>query len=322
MVGAVADGVDVRVAGAGVLVHDDAVAAAQPGVRGQLHVRRDADADHGQVGRDALAVGARHGLQSVFAEERGGAGAAADRHAVACVQRGVEGGKPRRRHALEDALFHFQNGGFEALAHRNCRHFQADVAAADDGDAPPGLEVLADGIHVGDAAQVVDAGQVAARHVESARAGTGRQQQLLVAKSLAVGADHRVRLRIHALHADAAAHLDVLGRVEGRRAQVDFLQAAFAGQILLRQGRALVRHMRFLADHDDAAVVAKLSEARRGLSGGMAAADDDDAHAPDQPFLLGSGIGNGVTLLPAPSVIFAVPSFSTSSMRMMACIGT
>ena len=40
------------------------------------------------------------------------------------------------------------------------------------------------------------------------------------------------------------------------------------------------------------------------------------------PFLPGIGIGNGVTLVPELSVIFAVPSFSTSSMRMIACIGT
>ena len=100
------------------------------------------------------------------------------------------------------------------------------------------------------------------------------------------------------------------------------LQPVFAGQILLGERRALVRHVRFLANDHDAAFVAKLPQARRRLPGGVPTADDDDAHAPNQPFLPGSGIGNGVTLLPTPSVIFAVPSFSTSSMRMMACIGT
>ena len=39
-------------------------------------------------------------------------------------------------------------------------------------------------------------------------------------------------------------------------------------------------------------------------------------------FLSGIGIGNGVTLLPELSVILATPSFSTSSIRMTACMGT
>ena len=36
---------------------------------------------------------------------------------------------------------------------------------------------------------------------------------------------------------------------------------------------------------------------------------------------MGIGMGNGVLFCPLESVTFAVPSFSTSSMRMMACIG-
>ena len=35
----------------------------------------------------------------------------------------------------------------------------------------------------------------------------------------------------------------------------------------------------------------------------------------------GIGTGNGVTLLPELSVILATPSFSTSSMRITACMG-
>ena len=39
------------------------------------------------------------------------------------------------------------------------------------------------------------------------------------------------------------------------------------------------------------------------------------------PPSLGIGMGKGVTLPALPSVILAMPSFSTSSIRMMACMG-
>ena len=46
-----------------------------------------------------------------------------------------------------------------------------------------------------------------------------------------------------------------------------------------------------------------------------------DALVAPQDLSLGSGNGKGVTLSPLLSEIFAMPSFSTSSIRTMECMG-
>ena len=55
---------------------------------------------------------------------------------------------------------------------------QADVAGADDHDPLGRLQVVPDGVDVVDAAQVVDAGEVAARQLEPADPGTGGEHQV------------------------------------------------------------------------------------------------------------------------------------------------
>ena len=62
MIGAVARGIDGRVAGAAVLVDHDAVVAGQSGRAREFSGRDGADADDDQVRRVAAAVGADHPL--------------------------------------------------------------------------------------------------------------------------------------------------------------------------------------------------------------------------------------------------------------------
>ena len=164
--------------------------------------------------------------------------------------------------------------------HRYRRHFQADVAAADDGHATAGLERLFDGVHVGDGTQVMHARQVAARRGQATRPRPGSQQQFVVRERLAVGANHALGLSVDFLHARVVQG-DVLAFVELGRAQMHLFQAVLASQILLGEGRPLIGKVRLFAKNENLALVARLPQTRSPLSGGMTAADDDHAHALD-----------------------------------------
>ena len=69
MIGAIAGGIDRRIAGAAVFVHHDAVVAGQPRGARELGGRNGADADDDQVRRMAAAVGANHPFDSSGAFE-------------------------------------------------------------------------------------------------------------------------------------------------------------------------------------------------------------------------------------------------------------
>ena len=102
------------------------------------------------------------------------------------VQVGVEGRHLRRGDPLQDALLHLEHRHLQAHLHGYRGNLQADVAAADDGDAFAGLEVLPDCVHIGDRAQVVDARELGAGSGELARARAGGEQELVIGEGFTV----------------------------------------------------------------------------------------------------------------------------------------
>ena len=190
----------------------------------------------------------------------------------------VESGHRRRRDALEDSVLHLQHRDREPGLGRDRCDLQADVAATHDDDAPGRPEILLDRVHVGDGAQVVNTRKVASRCREFARSGTCREQQLVVADLGTIATGDALAIGIDSLDAHAATDVDVSALVEPRGPKVHPAEIVLAGEVLLRQRRTLIGDVRLFADYQDLALVVLLTQARRSLSGGVAAADDDDGH--------------------------------------------
>jgi hypothetical protein len=113
-------------------------------------------------------------------------------HAAGLVQLVVVGGHALRGDALQNALLHLEDVHLEAGFHRHRCHLEADVAAADDDHALARRHLGANAVHVVDAAQVVNARQVAAGYGQAPRPAAGGDQQLFVADHLACIGGHGV----------------------------------------------------------------------------------------------------------------------------------
>lgn len=87
---------------------------------------------------------------------------------------------------------------------------------------------------------------------------------------------------------------DVALRPEAFGTDQDPLEGLVAGQIILRQGRALIGRIGFFADHRDRARKPLLPQRDRGLRAGMAGADDQN--------IIGGGRGMGRHLVHAHSL--------------------
>ena len=72
------------------------------------------------------------------------------------------GAHVRRHHTVDEKRGHLDNGDRGAELGRARRHFKADVTAADDQDVAARRDVLADRQGIGDIAEVVNAGKIAA----------------------------------------------------------------------------------------------------------------------------------------------------------------
>ena len=102
---------------------------------------------------------------------------------------GAEHALERQRRLLDDR--HVQ----PELARRR-RDLGADPAAADDDQPPARLQARGERVGVGHGAQVMDAGEVGARHAQAARLGAGGQQQALVGDALAAGQHDLERVHV------------------------------------------------------------------------------------------------------------------------------
>ena len=289
--GAVADRIDVGVAGLAVLVHGDAVVAGDAGVGRELDVRQDADADDHDVRRVQPVVGAANRAHVVHALERGDLPAQQHLDAMGAVFRRVERAHFRRHDAAHHALRDFEHGDGHPEPGEARRALEADVAGPDDHRAAAGAEVAADRLDVRQRAQRVDAIEVGARDVDPPGAGPGGQQQLAVVKAAAVVELHGARRRVEAHRAAAGQALDAVLRIERGGPDPQAPLVHLAGQALLRQRGPLVRQARLVAHQDDRSCVALPAQAVHGLRCGMAGAHDDEGvvHcvAPERPACAG-----------------------------------
>ena len=137
-------------------------------------------------------------------------------------------------------------------------------------------EVGADGVHVGDRAQAVDAGQVVARHLEPPRLAADAQQQLVVGEFAAVAEPQPLAGPVDGRDPHPEAGLDPVLLVELGAAQQQPLALQFARQVFLGQGRAVVGQVRLVADQHDRPGVPLAAQGVDGLHRRMARADDDD----------------------------------------------
>ncbi len=167
-------------------------------------------------------------------------------------------GSFRRGHALQDTLGHFQHGDVEVELARDRGRLQADIAAADDQQAAPGAKLLRHAIDVADAAQGEYAVERAADGIgQGARARAGGEQQLVVFDRLAGAGDDLPMGAVDGFDAGIEAQRDVVLLVPFQRTNEQALALEITEQVLLRQRRALVGGMRFLADQQQRLLVAE-----------------------------------------------------------------
>jgi hypothetical protein len=135
---------------------------------------------------------------------------------------------------------------------------------------------LADPVGVLDGAQLEDAVEVAAGERERPVAAARGQQEPVVGDRLAVLHANRLALQVERLRADPGFELDVVLRVPLAGGQLEVAGLGLSPQVVLGQGRALVRRVAFRADHDQASVEAAVPDRGRRRTAGQPGADDHE----------------------------------------------
>src|SRR5439155_21564703 len=166
--GRVTRGEDVGGAGAQVGVDDHAVVDRETGRDRELDAGRRPDADDGEVGRATGPVGEADLFDVVAAVQRRDAGAEVKVDAVIGVQVPVDAADFGAEHPLEGNGAGVDHGDVAAELAGGGSDLGADPAGTDHDDVVRVVQLGGEVVGVGEAAQVVHAVEVAARHVESA----------------------------------------------------------------------------------------------------------------------------------------------------------
>ena len=169
----------------------------------------------------------------------------------------VKGSDPRRRSAAPSAPAEGQrrrldDGDPSTHGRRGCGDLEADQARADHREAHAGRQGCAQGARVVERPQLVDAGSQRGRGAgagrpctqqpQPPRAGTGRDEQPVVAQALAAVQHDLAPPASSATARMCAAQIDVMLGVPTRRAQRGFV--ALAGEQRLGQRWAVVGGVR------------------------------------------------------------------------------
>ena len=275
MAGTVAGRPDMGIAGAGVLIHHDAVGAGQPSRHRQLVARHHADADQHDIGVISLAA-RDDALDLAVAFEGFHAGLQHQLHAGLFMLARIEVGQHRRHGAGHQPVHRLEHRHVQPALGADRRHFQPDIAAANNGDALAGLEHGLQPVHVRDGLEIMHTGQIGAGTAQLAHPRAGRQQQLFIGQLASVIQFHHALGTVDRLGAGVqdqfAAGLGVIS--VGLEKQAGPLEGA--QQIGLGQRRALIGRIGFVAHHGDGTGEAFLAQRFHGLDASLSGADDDD----------------------------------------------
>lgn len=182
-------GEDRGVAGALMLVDEDAAAQLESGRRGELRPRHHADADDDDVAVDPLAAGRAHPLDGPVPLDRRQARAEAQVDAVVTVQVAVDPADLRSEDTLERHLRRLEHRHLEPPLPQRRRDLRADPAGADDDRLAAQRHPPPDLLDVAEVAQVQHPVEVRARHRQPPRLGPRGEQQPVVPQPL-VTVDH------------------------------------------------------------------------------------------------------------------------------------
>jgi hypothetical protein len=141
-------------------------------------------------------------------------------------------------------------------------------------------------VAIGAGADGVDARQVAARQREPARIAARRPDQRAVSARLTVGQRQLLFDRVDRGDLDVEDQVDALLLPERGRANVEAVEGFLAGEVFLRQRRALVRRLGLAADHGHGAGESMLAQRDRALRAAMTGSNNNDVcvlHARSQP---------------------------------------
>ena len=277
---AFADGVDVAVAGAAVVVHRDAAAGAhrQGVLAGELVPRADAGGEHDHVGLQVAAVGEHHAVA--------GAGPVGDLHGVAAgVHLHPEGFDLAAQHAAavvvhlhrHQARGELHHVGLQAEVAQGLGAFEAEQAAAHHHAAPGAGAAFGHAFQVFDGAIDEAVGAVVAAHRRHEGHRAGGQHQLVVGQHLAVGGGDGLVAPVDGAGAGLEAERET-GLLEEARRHQGQVFGALAGEEF-GQMHPVVGGAGLFAQHADFGVgELQLVELLEELVAHHAMTDNDDFH--------------------------------------------
>jgi hypothetical protein len=283
VLGALADGVDVGVVGAQLVVDDDAALDLQARQDADVGVRPDAGGDDEEVGLDLPAVGQPHTADAVAADDLGGedvqvhgdaegldapledrAGLGVELH-VHQVGHGV--------HELDVQPVALQRpGGLQP--EQAAAHDDGAPAAAGRGEHRPGLVDRAEAVDAGEQVAVVGAD---ALHGRDERVAAGGEHQVVVGRDGAVVGVDQLGRGVDPLDADAGPQRHPVVGVPVVAVEDDVVLVLLTGQHRGEHDPVVVA-VRLLAEHGDTELLAAapLEHLLDEAGAGHAVADDDD----------------------------------------------
>ena len=179
-----------------------------------------------------------------------------------------------RHHPFHHAVGGLEDDHVQASLTASGRDFEADVATTDNDRAPARAEFGAQPIHIRDSSQVVHSGEFSSWEWQQTGMTARGQQQRVVLHRAAIGYFDAAPPTIDAHHGITQAQIDIMLRVMDRVPEQQAVAVERSGQILLRQGRALVRQRSLIADERDRASVTALAERLDRLCRSLPGADD------------------------------------------------
>ena len=246
---------------------------AQAGGLHEPRARGDTDADDHELGLDRRAVLGDDALHRALALEALHRRLRQELDAVGAMQIEVDPSDLGPEHPLQRQRGHLDHRHLAALLAGRGRDLRADPARADDDQSLAAVDPLADSLRIAEGAQVVDAVQLCAGHVEPPRHRSGRDQEAVVAKAPVALEEELVQAELDARHTGRGQQLDVVARVEALVVDVR-ASRGLAPQVVLGERRAFVGALWLVADQHQAPVKSLLAEGLGRLRAGQAGADD------------------------------------------------